>query len=242
MALAGLTLALGLLAGRWLWFRPAAMARDVRFQRITDFIGIDESPAISPDGKTVAFVAQADGRQQIWVRLLAGGIPLSEITHDDFDHVQPRWAPDSSSLIYFSPAISAGGQGTIWDLSALGGSPRRIAAALTAGDISHDGRRIAAFQSSDKDKQLVVIARDGSGVQQVKRLSCACDRPRWSPDDRWIAFHRGVLNAFDEGILIIAATGGEPRTVAHGDTMRGMSWLPDGSGFVYSSAIRVTNQ
>jgi Tol biopolymer transport system component len=235
MALAGLTLALGLLAGRWLWFRPATIARDVRFQRITDFIGIEESPAISPDGKTVAFVAPAGGRQQIWVRLLAGGIPL-QITHDDFDHVQPRWAPDSSSLIYFSPATSAGGQGTIWELSALGGSPRRIAAALTAGDISHDGRRIAAFQSSDKDMQLVVIARDGSGVQPVERLSSLCDRPRWSPDDRWIAFHRGVLNAFDEGILIIAATGGEPRTVAHGDTMRGMSWLPDGSGFVYSSS------
>lgn len=235
MALAGLTLALALLAARWQWFRPAAIAKDVRFQRITDFVGIEESPAISPDGKTVAFVAPAGGSRQIWVRLLAGGVPL-QITHDDFDHVQPRWAPDSSSLIYFSPATSTAEQGTIWEISALGGAPRRIAAGLTAGDISHDGRRIAAFQSSDKDMQLVVIARDGSGVQQVKRLSCACDRPRWSPDDHWIAFHRGIVDVFDESMAIIGSTGGEPRTVVHGDTLRGMSWLPDGSGFVYSSS------
>ena len=33
--------------------RHAAIARDVEFQRLTDFVGMKESPALSPDGKMV---------------------------------------------------------------------------------------------------------------------------------------------------------------------------------------------
>ena len=61
---------------------PEAPARNVQLQQLTDFVGMEESPAISPDGKTVAFVARAGGKRQIWVRLLAGGAPL-QITRDD---------------------------------------------------------------------------------------------------------------------------------------------------------------
>src|SRR5207248_9736994 len=116
-------------------------ASNVQFRRITDLVGMEESPAISPDGKTIAFIAQAAGRRQIWIRLLAGGVPL-QITRDDVDHEQPRWSPDSSSLIYHSRSPAPGEQGTIWEISALGGPPRRVAAAVGGGDISHDGRRI----------------------------------------------------------------------------------------------------
>ena len=236
----GLALTLGLLVGRWFLPRSSPIASNVRFQRITDFVGMEESPAISPDGKTVAFVAPSAGRRQIWVRLLAGGVPL-QITHDDADHEEPRWTPDSSSLIYFLPAASESGQGTICEVSALGGAPRRVASALTAGDVSHDGRRIAAFQSTDAGVQLVSITRGRSGFEQLRRWpGGAYDRPRWSPDDRWIAFHQGVVDVFDEAIDIIPSAGGEPRVVLHGDTLQGMGWLSDGSGLVYSSSAGST--
>ena len=120
----------------------------VRLQRITDFIGLEGAPAISPDGKTVAFVAPVGGIRQVWVRLLAGGSPL-QITTDPVDHDQPRWAPDSSSLLYYSASPTPGEEGAIWEISALGGAPRRLAAALSGGDISRDGRRVAIFQVND---------------------------------------------------------------------------------------------
>jgi WD40-like Beta Propeller Repeat len=50
----------------------------VDFQRLTDEVGINESPAISPDGKMVAFVAAVNGKSQVWIRLLTGGAPLSD--------------------------------------------------------------------------------------------------------------------------------------------------------------------
>lgn len=234
-------LAIGLTAVSSWWVRPAPAARTVQVQRITDFVGVEESPAISPDTKTVAFVALVDGRKQVWIRLLAGGTPL-QLTHDDSDHEHPRWSPDSSSLIYFIPDPSPEKPGTIWEISALGGIGRRIASAASAGDVSHDGRRIVAFQSRGAEIGLVTISRDGTVLREIKHFpnSYGYDLPRWSPDDRSIAYVRGWGYLFDFAIQVVATEGGEPRDVAHGGTFRGFSWLPDGSGFVYSSSAGST--
>src|SRR5437588_3429559 len=237
-SLAGVALlTIALIAGGSWWLRPAPATRSVQVQRITDFIGVEESPAISPDGKTIAFVARVDGRKQIWIRLLAGGAPL-QLTRDDADHEHPRWTPDSTSLIYFMPNSSPDEPGTICEVSALGGAGRRIASAVSAGDVSHDGRRIVAFQLRDTNIALVSISRDGAALREIKRFPnlYGYDMPRVSPDDHWIAYVRGWSYLFDFAVQVIAAEGGEPRDVAHGEILRGFCWLPDGSGVVYASS------
>ena len=242
--LGGVALASASLAG-WLLWGPAkeAPARSVQFQRLTDLVGMEESPAISPDGKAVAFVARAAGKHQIWIRLLAGGAPR-QITVDDADHEQPRWAPDSSSFIYFVPSATPGEHGTIWEISMLGGEPRRVASALTGGDISHDGGRIALFRFENDRIALVLVARDGSrpDERQPVPLNSSFEYPRWSPDDHWIAFQRDNLGlGFDHRILVAStSSGGQVREVARAATLGGLSWLPDGSGVVYSSSAGST--
>jgi Tol biopolymer transport system component len=214
----------------------AAVARDVEFQRLTDFVGMKESPAVSPDGKMVAFVSLHNGRRQIWIRLLAGGVPL-QVTRDDNDHYEPRWAPDAGTLLYHSPSASPAEQGALWEIAALGGPPRRVTPALGGGDVSHDGRRIALFQSSAEHIELVTMARDGSQRLCVARASPGSlyRLPRWSPDDRFLAFQRESL-AFANHLEIVPAEGGEPREVARSAWLKGFSWLPDGSGLVFSSS------
>ena len=168
--LGGVALASGIVAGWLLWSATAeAPARNVQLQRLTDLVGMEESPAISPDGKAVAFVARAGSKRQIWHRMLAGGPPL-QITRDDTDHERPRWVPDSSALIYYAPSATPGEHGAIWEVPALGGEPRRIASALSSGDISHDGRRIALFRFEETQMALVVVNRDGSGPDYVRPL------------------------------------------------------------------------
>jgi Tol biopolymer transport system component len=217
-------------------FGQTATTRDVEFLRLTDFVGMKESPALSIDGKMVAFVSLINGRRQIWIRLLAGGVPL-QVTRDDCDHDQPRWTPDSSTLVYYTPSANPAQLGAVWEVAALGGPPRRVASALTGGDVSHDGRRIAFFQSSGDHIELVTMARDGSQRVCVARVSpeSIYRSPRWSPDDRFLAFQRDSL-AFANHLEIVSATGGEPREVAHSEWLKGCSWLPDGSGLVYSSS------
>lgn len=223
-------------AGAREWLRRNTV-ENVHVERITDFVGVKESPAISPDGKTVAFVAPVNGRKQIWVRLLAGGSPL-QLTHDDADHETPRWTPDSSSLIYFTPNPSPAQPGTIWELSALGGVARKIASAMSGEDISHDGQRIAIFQLRGAEVALITISLDGTSLREIKRFPkvYGYDLPRWSPDDRWIAYVRGWSYLFDFAIQVIPAEGGEPRDAAHGELLRGFSWLPDSYRLVYSSS------
>ncbi len=212
---------------------------EVRLSRLTDSIGMAGSPAVSPDGKMVAFVAVAGGRRQIWIRLLAGGAPL-QVTRDDADHLEPRWMPDSSALIYHTPA-AGGGAGQLWQVSALGGPARRVAAALGGCDVSHDGRRLAFFRRTDAGIALVVCPLDGSTTQTalVVPPEFWCDHPRWSPDDRCVAFHRAG-NFFDTRIEVVDAAGGEPRTVVRAGWLRGHAWLSDGSGLAYSSSTGST--
>jgi Tol biopolymer transport system component/DNA-binding winged helix-turn-helix (wHTH) protein len=243
--LLGGALLIGLLLGfdvagvrRWLWQRSS---HPITQKRLTDFVGLEEFPAISPDGKTVAFTADNAGYRQVWVRLIAGGTPL-QITHDNVDHTYPRWSPDSSTLVYYSPPTSGEEQGTLWEISALGGTPRPLARSVSSADISHDGKRLAFFRLSEKDTvQLITVERLTSSVSIVAELSSsqAYEYPRWSPNDHWIAFQQSTLYVDD--ISYVSATGGDVHSLTHeGVLMGGLSWQPDSSGIIYSSGREST--
>lgn len=229
------------LAGWFLRARLVAPAppQNIHVQRLTDRVGLEETPAMSPDGKSVAFVAEAEGRRQIWVRLLAGGTPLA-ITRDDVDHYGPRWSPDSGSLIYYTAGKQPGEAGTIWEISALGGIPQRLVSALGPADLSHDGRNLAFFRfQTGGSIELAVASRDGSRARTVTRLPGALhSNPRWSPDDRRIAFLREPGGPFFTVSLLVAdLAGGEPQQVVRpASLLQGFAWIPDGSRLIVSSA------
>ena len=213
--------ALGAWASQWR-LAPPAVAEDAsatRFKRITDAVGMEEMPAVSPDGKDVAFVAPVNGRRQIWVRRLAGGHAI-QITHDDVDHDHPRWTPDSSAIVYFTPAEKEGEAGMLWEIPALGGTrtPQASGGVLTGADVSHDGRRLATFQKTgDRRRPDDPSTRwrrtrtdDSDGVQ------CECRRvqpPRWSPDDRSIAFYRRGGGS-SPNVFVIDVADPSPRLVS----------------------------
>lgn len=225
------------LAGYLAWQRfTAAPASPIvpSVRRITDFQGLEESPSISPDRRSVAFTANVNGRRQVFVRLVGGGPPL-QITKDTVDHQLPRWSPDAYSILYFSPAEPGDSQGTIWSIPALGGAPRRVMASIGGADVSRDGR-ITSFGLVDGHVQLLTSALDGSGVRTIARSDAGYHRyPRWSPDGRWIAYQRGDNVRFD--IFVVSATGGEPRQLTQDrNIMSGLAWLPDSSGVVYGSS------
>ncbi len=203
--------------------------------RLTELAGLEESPAISPDGKAVAFVATTRGRRHIFVRLIAGGAPL-QITAGDADHESPRWSPDSSALVYFSPARPDEAQGALWQVSALGGAPHRIASALGGGDIGRRNDRLAYFRLADSRVELVTTARDGSDVRSVARFEPALYlSPRWSPEARRIAYLQGDGVRFDA--FTVPAGGGEPQRLTQDNApISGLAWLPDGSGILYSTS------
>ncbi len=211
--------------------------RGVELHRITASVGLEESPAFSPDGRSIAFVAPADGHRQIWVRLLAGGTSL-QLTRGETEHLQPRWTQDSAAIVYFTANAGGAGEGTLWEVPALGGPPRRIVTATSGGDLSHDGKRLAVFQLDAGRTVLSILTRDGSSGRGRTTLPLGFIylNPRWSPDDRSIAFQRSDPAEFNHYVAVIPVNGGEPRDIARSDALNGLAWTPDGSGVVYSSS------
>ena len=210
--------------------------RDVEFQRLTDVEGPKETPAVSPDGKMVAFVMIVNGTRQVWIRMLAGGGML-QLTRDKVDHTNPRWAPDSSTLIFYTPSSTESEEGVIWEIGALGGWPRKIMTAAGAGDISHDGRRIALLQAEGDQLALVVTARDGSRPNRATLLPAGTYTfPRWAPDDRSVAIQRLGHRGFDGHIDVVNLATGARHEAVSGTWLQGFAWLPDGSGLVYSAS------
>jgi hypothetical protein len=129
---------------------------------------------------------------------IAGDAPL-QFTRDTADHECPRWSLDSSSILYFSPAVSGTVQGSIWDIPALGGLPRRVVNSVGCADISLRDGRLALFRVAKQGIELVTAAPDGSRFDVVAVFAPATYYlyPRWSPGGGWIAFQRGDSIRFD---------------------------------------------
>ena len=106
--------------------------------QITNLAGVELYPAISPDGKLVAYVASHAGKAQIFVRQITGGRPIA-LTDGTADAVWPRWKPDGSSLIFSA-------DGTVFTIPSLGGSPTALipksaTTAFVSCEWSPDGAR-----------------------------------------------------------------------------------------------------
>ena len=235
--LAGLFFLAGWLRGGLMRSTPG---QPVRLLRLTDFNGLEEFPAVSPDGKFVAFTAEAGGTRQIFVRQLAGGPPLP-VTHDAADHLYPRWSSDSASLIYYSPSSEAEGRGAIWETSMFGGAPRRLTTSIGSADLSRDGQHLAFIRFNEGQIELAVAARDGSNARVVAQLTSNFKyySPRWSPDGNWIGYVRSFY--FEDNLFAAPANGGEPRLVVNDRSMlRGFAWTRDSRRLVYSSSRGAT--
>ena len=167
----------------------------------------------------------------------AGGAPL-QVTHAATGAEKPRWTPDSSALIYFVPSRVPGEQGVIFEISALGGQPRRLVSAVSGGDMSRDGRSLAVIRFINNQIEIATLSADGSRTIRSQTLTDPRGEygdVRWSPDGRWLAFWKRD-EAFSDGVLITPAEGGPAKVIAHSSQLSGFTWLPDSSGIVYSSA------
>jgi len=159
---------------------PSAVQLGRRTQVTLD-PGLELDPALSPDGK---FLAYSGPRGELMVRQVENGVPLRVVREGDATGRWPVWLSDGQRLIFVSPR-------GIEIVSALGGVPRLLVAGtgLARGlAVAPDGQSFAyAFSDSLFTRRL-----DG-GEPRLAAVGRELHSFAWSPDGRWIAFVSGNI-------------------------------------------------
>ncbi|HEV7837724.1 MAG TPA: protein kinase, partial [Gemmatimonadaceae bacterium] len=148
-------------------------------EQITNDQGIEITPALSPDGKMLAYAGGEPDNTSIFVRQVSGGEAIRLANGR-----APQWSPDGSKLVYVD---SAG----IETVPALGGSPQRLirrpqGVVVTSPIWSHDGKWLAYTEGP----AIWIANADGTGAQRIITAK-ESHSISWSPDDSRLVFVEG---------------------------------------------------
>ena len=87
----------------WFWPRKVPPARQLEYIPLTNFTDSAVTPALSPDGRMLAFIRGAStftGPGDVYVKLLPDGDPV-QLTHDGGEKMGPvSFSPDGSRIAY----------------------------------------------------------------------------------------------------------------------------------------------
>ena len=129
----------------WLVERGGGNAR-----RLTDGVGLESYPVISPDGSLVAFAGDYEGNLDVYVIPATGGVPRRLTHHPDPD-VPVNWTPDGQAILFRSTRASYAHLVKLFRVPVGGGQPTELPLPMGEdGSLSADAKRIAYVPLSNK--------------------------------------------------------------------------------------------
>ncbi|HXE33503.1 MAG TPA: protein kinase [Verrucomicrobiae bacterium] len=222
---------------RWVWIAAAIVAiivlstllfllrpgptrlnplSNAQFTRLTDFQGAETDPAISPDGKFVAFISNRGESFDIWL-IQSNGNGLANLTKGRIgDARAPLRAIGFSGD--GSEVWSAGTEARrlmLWPL--IGGEPHNFLADRAAEVAwSTDGSRVA-YHTWEPGDPTFVADHNGTNPRQVVQNDPGLHNhfPIWSKDGRWIYLVRGRPATREMDLWRISPDGGAPEQLTH---------------------------
>lgn len=246
LAAALLALSTVALALAWSYFprvQESVAPSFARVVRLTHTQANEYGPAISPDGKWVAYLSDARGPIDIWVKFLAGG-EASNLTRSsglDTDvrrNAQLEISPDGTAI---AARVRTRNGTETWLIPApLPGAPRKFIEDAAGLRWSPDGRRVAYYQvGQTAGEALFVAAADGTNRVEIVRGrgGVHAHRPAWSQDGRHLYFVSTTARYDQEpaGIFRVPVAGGAIEPVIQ-TSRRALDPLPmlDG-GLIYAA-------
>ena len=186
------------------------------FVRLTDFEGAETNPAISPDGKFIAFISDRSGAFDIWL-IQANGGGLANLTQGRIGDVRGPLR-----------AIGFSGDGTeVWSsgmetrrlrlFPLVGGAPHNFLGEHAAEVAwSPDGTRLV-YHTWEPGDPTFVADHNGANERQIVKSQPGLHNhfQVWSKDGRWIYFVRGRPSTREMDLWRISPDGGEPEQLTH---------------------------
>ena len=237
--------ALALVAGMW-FIRssnpppPKISPPIASFSRITQQPGVEYEPALSPDGRYLAYVSDAEGEEDIYLLRVGGRNPVNLTADSGVGNRAPAFSPDGEQIA-FSSRRDGGG---IFVMGATGESVRRLTDFGFNPTWSPDGSKIAIATEAHSDpygrtaQSALWVVDVGSGETR-KITDGDAMQPTWSPNGQRIAFWG--LRDFAAGgaqreIGTVSAEGGEPVWVTEDPAVDwSPAWAPDSETLFYVS-------
>jgi Tol biopolymer transport system component/predicted Ser/Thr protein kinase len=201
--------------------------------------------AISHDGRYVAHVKRVDGRSSLWVRQTATTTDVQIVEPWDLGYQAVTYSPDGS-YIYLT---TARGSGSLFRVSALGGTPRRLVENLDSGvTFSPDGKQLAFIRQDGAGAQSGVMVTDtnGGNERRIATVGLSLITPSWSPEGGSILVVARTTDLAREAVYEIDVRSGLVEQVTDpsppiGPSGSRVAWLPDGKSFLMSAADRPGN-
>lgn len=206
-------------------------------------IGIPSRPALSPDGKTLAFRYAND----VWTAPVAGGEATRFTLHSAYDG-EPKFAPDGKSLAFISDRT---GSRQVFIKPLGSGRPKQLtdhSEGYQLQDWFPDGNSLLTLANRDhhwrRPLRLFKINAEKRQAEQLLFDAYAADG-RISPDGTKILFVREGTHWWRKGYVgsqaaqiwlynIGKAT--YSQVLTHPAGSRWPMWRPDGKGFYYVGA------
>ncbi|MGA7292681.1 MAG: S9 family peptidase [Terriglobales bacterium] len=199
----------------------------------------------SPDGKTVAFISNMSGRNNLWLVPSEGGWPM-QLTISDQRQTHPTWSPDGRWIAYMSDYDGD----EQWDIFLVSPKTGQVVNLTNTREIaeedpawSHDGRYLA-YTVKPKTSSVFEIDVYDTVMREVKHLTSgtAKDRmnvsPIWSADGKFIVYTQEQSKGTDSNIFLVdVASARSTLLTPHGgeQTYSASDVSPDGKSVLITS-------